>query len=244
MKLAGKIALITGSARRVGRTIAETLANKGAKVVIQYRNSKTDAEDTVKKIKKGGGKAILVQGDISGRNDWLAMRDRILSEWGTIDILVNNAAIFHKTPFLQLEESEWNQFLDVNLKGTFLGCRIIGELMYERKQGKIINISDVAAESVWRDYIPYCVSKAGVIALTKGLAKALAPYVTVNSVAPGTVLLAEDYDEKEEQNLIRRTPLNRIGSPEDIAKTVLFLITGSDFINGEVIKVDGGRSIN
>jgi len=115
--------------------------------------------------------------------------------------------------------------------------------MHAQKTGKIINISDVSSESIWANYIPYCVSKAGVIAITKGLAKALAPHVMVNCIAPGTVLLAESYDKKEEQNLINRTPLKRIGSPQDIANTALFLIEGSDFITGSTIKVDGGRTL-
>jgi NAD(P)-dependent dehydrogenase (short-subunit alcohol dehydrogenase family) len=115
--------------------------------------------------------------------------------------------------------------------------------MYDDGFGKIINISDVSSETIWPSYIPYCVSKAGVVSITKGLAKALAPKVLVNCIEPGTVMLAKNYDKEEENILINKTPLKRIGTPEDIANTVLFLIEGSDFITGSVIKVDGGRSL-
>ncbi len=186
---------------------------------------------------------MLVQGNISIRADWLRMRDKIIEKFGKIDVLINNAAIFYRTPFFEVTDKEWYDFLDVNLKGTFYGCQIMGELMVKQRSGKIINIADVSAESVWPAYIPYCISKAGVITLTKGLAKALAPYVTVNAISPGTVLLAENYDEAEENYLIERTPLKRVGEPQDIANTAAFLIEGSDFITGTVINVDGGRSL-
>ncbi|HQV32798.1 MAG TPA: SDR family oxidoreductase, partial [Calditrichia bacterium] len=191
-----------------------------------------------------GEKPLVVRGDISRAGDWEAMRDAILERHGRIDILVNNAAIFYKTPFLESTESEWDHFMDVNLKGVYLGCRIMGEVMMQQQSGKIVNIADVAAERIWPSYIPYCVSKAGVVALTRGLAKALAPHVLVNAVAPGTVLLAEEYDSEEEQALIDKTPLKRVGSPRDIASAVTFLLEGSDFITGQILGVDGGRSLS
>ncbi|OPX34883.1 hypothetical protein B1H10_02520 [candidate division KSB1 bacterium 4484_188] len=244
MEVKDSVALITGSSHRVGKQIALTLSEKGARVVIHYNSQREEALDVLNEIKSAGGRAIAVRGDISRRSDWYRMRERILQKWQRIDILVNNAAIFYRTGFFEITDREWDEFQNVNLKGTFLGAQIIGEIMVKNKSGKIINIADVAAATVWSNYIPYCVSKAGVVALTKGLAKALAPYVTVNAVSPGTVLLAENYDHNEEQTLIERTPLKRIGDPTDVAKTVLFLIEGSDFITGEIINVDGGRSIN
>lgn len=243
MNIDGKIALVTGSAHRVGREIALKLAEHGAHIAVHYHTKKEEAQQTADHIRSIGQEVILLQGNISMRSDWLKMRRQIISKWKTIDILINNAAIFYRTPFMTVSEKDWDEFQNVNLKGTFWGCQVMGEVMYKNKTGKIINIADVAAESVWPNYIPYCVSKAGVIALTKGLAKALAPYVTVNAVAPGTVLLAEMYDEEEETRLVERTPLKRIGSPGDIANTVLFLLKDTDFITGEIIKVDGGRSL-
>jgi pteridine reductase len=243
MNLKNKIILITGGAARVGKVIALKLAKRGAKVVVHYHRNKSVAEATINEIGLTGSSCFLVQGDISKKDDWIKIHNIILEKWNTIDVLINNAAIFYKTPLSSISELDWNQFLDINLKGTFWGCQIIGETMYHNKSGKIINIADVSAESIWPNYIPYCVSKMGVIALTKGLAKALAPYVTVNAVSPGTVLLADKYDEEEENELIKKTPLKRIGAPEDIANTITFLIEGGDFINGAVINVDGGRSL-
>ncbi len=244
MALTNKVALITGSAVRVGKSIAISLAQKGAQVVIHYRSRKEEAHQTAETIAQMTHTSpLIVQGDISREEDWIRLRDKILAHHGRIDILVNNAAVFYKTPFLQSSTKDWDFFQNVNLRGTYLGCRIIGETMVQQKSGRIINIADVAAYTVWENYIPYCVSKAGVIALTKGLAKALAPHVLVNAIAPGTILLAEEYDEAEEQALIQKTPLKRIGTPQDIANTVIFLIEGSTFITGAVIPVDGGRSL-
>ncbi|GAB4381311.1 MAG: 3-oxoacyl-[acyl-carrier-protein] reductase [Calditrichia bacterium] len=243
MEIKNKVALVTGSSHRVGKTIALTLATSGARVAVHYHSQKEPAEKTLQEIRVLGGEAILLKGDISQRADWIAMRDTLLETWGKIDILVNNAAIFYKTPVFDITDQDWQNFLDINLKGTFLGCQIIGKTMVEAKSGKIINIADVSAEKVWAEYIPYCISKAGVIALTKGMAKALAPHVVVNAISPGTVLFAESYVPEEEEALIRRTPLKRIGSPQDIANAVVFLIEGSDFITGAVLNVDGGRSL-
>lgn len=244
MMIKDRTVFITGSSERVGRTIALSLARSGARVVIHFHTRENEALQTAQEVTSMvGWRPLIVQGDISQKADWIRMRDEILEKHGTIDVLVNNAAIFHKTPFFDTDEAEWDRFMSVNLKSVFLGSQIIGKTMYEQKQGKIINIADVSAYKVWSEYIPYCVSKAGVISLTKGLAKALAPYVLVNAIAPGTVLLAKEHDPSEEKKLIKKTPLKRVGSPEDIANTVAFLIEGSEFITGEVITVDGGRSL-
>jgi NAD(P)-dependent dehydrogenase (short-subunit alcohol dehydrogenase family) len=243
MNLNHKICLITGSAVRVGKSIALTLASSNAKVVIHYHTREKEVNETYNQIRENGAEAMIVQGDISKINDWQIMHKKILDHWGKIDVLINNAAIFYRTPFFHITEKDWNKFLNINLKGTFYGCKIIGKTMYKNKFGKIVNIADVASYNVWPNYIPYCISKAGVVALTKGLAKALAPFVTVNAVSPGTVMLAENYDENEESSLISRTPLQKIGDPQDIANTVKFLLEGSDFITGTIINVDGGRSL-
>jgi len=243
MKIKDKNVLITGSSDRVGRIIALTLAQHGANIIIHYHSNKDKALGTKSEISKLGRNVIAVQGDLSERSDWLSIKNDILRNLDQIDVLINNAAIFYPTPFFDSREEDWDNFMNVNLKSVYLGSQIIGEEMVKQGAGKIINIADVSGETIWPGYIPYCVSKAGVIALTKGLAKVLAPNVTVNCIAPGTVLLAKDYDENEEEKLIQRTPLKRIGSPQDIANTALFLIEGSDFITGAVLKVDGGRTI-
>jgi pteridine reductase len=243
MDIHDKVCLITGSSVRVGKSIAKILASCGGRIVVHYNTSIEQAKKTADEITQIGGEILIMKADIGKKVDWINMRNEILKKWNSIDILVNNAAIFYKTPFFKTTEWDLDQFLNVNLKGVFYGCQVMGETMYGNKSGKIINIADVSADSVWENYIPYCISKAGVIALTKGLAKSLAPYVTVNTVSPGTVLLAENYDEDEENQLIDKTPLKRVGKPEDIANTVKFLIQDSDFITGATINVDGGRSL-
>jgi NAD(P)-dependent dehydrogenase (short-subunit alcohol dehydrogenase family) len=243
MKVKDKVVLITGSSDRVGKAIGLELARNGARVVIHYHTNKRMAIRTAQEIEDLGIETTVVQGDLSLKNDWQRIRNEILKKFNRIDVLVNNAAIFRETPFFDTKETDWDDLMNINLKSVFLGCQVIGKWMYDKGSGKIINISDIASETIWPNYIPYCVSKAGVTTITKGLAKALAPNVLVNCIAPGTVLLANDYDKNLEETLIKRTPLKRIGSPQDIAKTVLFLIEGSDFINGAVIKVDGGRSL-
>jgi NAD(P)-dependent dehydrogenase (short-subunit alcohol dehydrogenase family) len=243
MLLKDKVVLITGSSDRVGKAIALALADHGTRVVVHYFTNKDKAARTAQEIKGLGGDTLVVQGNLSQRNDWQKIKDKILDTFGRIDVLVNNAAIFFKTPFFDAKIEDWDSFMNINLKSVFLGSQIIGGWMHDNGSGKIINISDVSSETIWPNYIPYCVSKAGITAITKGLAKALAPNVLVNCIAPGTVLLADNHDKNLEETLIERTPLKRIGSPQDIANTVLFLIEGSDFINGAIIRVDGGRSL-
>ncbi len=243
MHLNNRVVLVTGSAVRVGRAIALHLARQGARPVVHYHTRRKEALETAADIARVKEEPLVLQGDVQQEETWLRFREQILSRYGRIDVVVNNAAIFYRTPLFQASEADWDRFMNVNLKSIFHAARILGQVMVEQKEGKIINIADVSAYTVWPYYIPYCVSKAGVIAITRGLAKALAPHVQVNAVAPGTVLLAEGYDPEEEQALIDRTPLKRIGTPEDIARTVSFLIEGSDFITGEIIHVDGGRSI-
>lgn len=243
MDLKGKVVLVTGGARRIGRSISLALGEKGANVIINYNASAEQAEEAKRKVEALGARAMTVQADVSKAAQVDRMVDEAVAAFGRIDVLINNAAIFYKTPFLELTEEHWDDFMSINLKGPFLCARKIGELMLKQGSGKIINIADVSGVRPWAPYIPYCVSKAGVIMLTKVLAKALAPNIQVNAVSPGPVLLPEYYGEKEAEQAIKNTVLKRVGSPEDIARTVIFLIEGSDYITGEVIAVDGGRLI-
>ena len=162
--------------------------------------------------------------------------------FGRIDILVNSAAIFYRTPIATLTEADWDRFLTVNLKAPFLLCRRAGALMSRQGSGKIVNVADIAGTKVWAEYIPYSVSKAGLLALTTGLAKALAPAVQVNAIAPGTVLLPDGSSAEERVRALARVPLQRLGSPEDIARAAVYLIQ-SDFVTGEVLTVDGGQRL-
>jgi NAD(P)-dependent dehydrogenase (short-subunit alcohol dehydrogenase family) len=243
MDLQGKVAFVTGGAKRVGKAVALALAGKGCHVAICYRTSKTQARDTVSEIQNFGVKAIGVKGDLSKASDIRRMVKEIESRLGPVDILVNNASIFEKTPWPEVQEKAWDRHMVINLKAPFLLSRELAPGMVRRGRGKIVNLADSAVERPFKNYLPYLVSKAGLICMTKALAKELAPAVQVNAVTPGPVLLPVDMSESERQNIIRSTPLRRIGSPQDVAAAVLFLVEGTDFATGTVLGLDGGRLI-
>lgn len=243
MKIKGANILITGSAIRVGKVIALSLAKKGANVVIHYNKSEAEAYKTRAEVDSFNVNSLLIKVDMGKVNEIKKMHELVIQQWGHLDVLINNAAIFYRTPLLESTEKDFDNFMDVNLKGPYMLSKLFAENMLERKNGKIINIADVAAKRPWPNYLPYAISKAGVVALTKGLARALAPHIMVNAIAPGTVAIAEDADPGMEKSLIEKTPLKRIGSTMDIANSIAFLIEGTDFINGEVLNVDGGRSL-
>lgn len=228
----------------MGRSIALALARRGANIVVNYNRSGEEARATVHDIERLGSQAIAVKANISRSAEVKAMLAQALDRFGRVEVLVNNAAVYFKTPFASLTETDWDLTLDTNLKGSFLCAWLLGKRMLEQGEGKIINIADWSGIRPYADYLPYCVSKAGIIGLTKALALDLAPKVQVNCVAPGPVLLPEDLTHEEREEIIARTPLKRLGSPEDVAKAVLFLIEGSDFVTGAVYLVDGGRLIS
>ena len=242
MDIEGKVALVTGAAKRVGRSIALALAERGAELVAHYHTSDREAQEVLALAKKLGGKPVAVRADLAVPGEIGAMVEAAMRAFGRVDILVNSAAIFSRTPFPTLTEADWDRFLAVNLKAPFLLCRQVGEIMCRQGHGKIVNVADIAGTKVWADFIPYSVSKAGLLALTTGLAKALAPAVQVNAIAPGTVLLPAGSAPEEQARAVERVPLRRLGSPEDIARAALYLIE-SDFVTGEVLTVDGGQRL-
>ena len=243
MKLKGKVVLVTGGAKRIGETIALTLAKAGAHLAITYRTSRKEADHTISELKKHGSKALAIYVDLSSAEDAKRAIDEVVNCYGRLDVLVNNAANFIRKPFRELTEADFNESIDVNLKGPYLFSIAAGKVMLKQKRGKIVNLADWAGLRPYPNYLPYCVSKGGVITLTKALAVSLAPYVQVNAVLPGPVLLPEDFSKSARQKIIKETPLRRIGSPEDVAEAVRFLIEGSDFITGALLPVDGGRLI-
>jgi pteridine reductase len=243
MRLDHRTVFITGGAKRIGSHLARALAQRGANLVINYRYSSADAQAVVRELRQVGVDALAVPGDVSSAPDVQRMIASALERFGRIDVLINNAAVYFKTPFAHVTESEWDLTLDINLKGSFLCAKAVAEHMRGRGEGKIINFADWAGMRPYPDYLPYCVSKAGVIALTQALAQELAPAVQVNCIAPGPILLPEEMEEDERERVVRATPLKRIGSPEDIVQTVLFLIEGTDFATGGTYLIDGGRYI-
>jgi NAD(P)-dependent dehydrogenase (short-subunit alcohol dehydrogenase family) len=191
-----------------------------------------------------GVRAAAVQCDQRDPEQVAAAVRQVESELGPVDILVNSAAIFERTPFAEATLEDWDSHLEVNLRGPWLFARAVGPGMRERGQGVIVNLVDIAAERPFPGYLPYSVSKAGLAALTKGLAVALAPEVRVNGIAPGAVMWPDDYSEEQKAALVQKTPLRRAGSAEDVAAAVLFLVQGSDFVTGTILPVDGGRSVS
>lgn len=243
MTLQEKVALVTGSAKRIGRAVANALADRGVHQAVHYRTSKTEAEDAVEMFRILGVEAESFQADLSQVKEVEALASEVLKRFGRLDILVNNASVFFPSPLGEVTDLQWDTLINTNLKGPFFLAQKVGLAMKAAVGGTIINIGDWAAERPYTGYLPYCISKAGVVAMTKGLAKALAPEVRVNCINPGPVMLPEDLSEAEKEEIMRKTPLQRTGSPTDIANAVVFLCEGTDFMTGAVITVDGGRTV-
>ena len=243
MELRGRWALVTGAAKRVGRVIALELARHGANVVVHYNSSAADADATVRALTGLGVEAFALAADLGKTAEVERLAADAETRSGGVSVLVNSASNYLRVPFDDLTEAAWDASLDVNLKAPFLLAWHLGRAMRARGEGRIVNIADWAGERPYNDYLPYCVSKAGVICLTKALAKALAPTVQVNAVAPGPVLLPEEMSEAERAAVTRATPLKRVGRPEDVAACVRFLVTEASFSTGAIFHVDGGRAI-
>lgn len=241
--LDGRWALVTGAARRVGRSIALALAERGANVLVHHHTSTAAADAVVREIRALGRDAERLQADLGSATAVRALAEEALRRVGTVDVLINSASNYLRVAFDALDEDVWDRSLDVNLKAPYLLSSALGRRMRERGEGTIINIVDWAASRPYRQYLPYCVSKAGLVCLTKALARELAPTVRVNAVAPGPVLLPEDMTAEETAAVVRATPLERIGRPEDVAACVVFLAADAAFTTGAVFHVDGGRAI-
>ncbi|MBI1819325.1 MAG: 3-oxoacyl-ACP reductase FabG [Nitrospirae bacterium] len=239
-----KTALVTGAGRRLGREISLALARAGYDIVVNYFQSEGAAQKTADEIKGLGRRALTYGADVSNSDQVHGMVKRALDTFGQIDLLVNNAAIFSPIPFEKLTEAIWDKTLETNLKGTFLCSREIGGHMLHRRSGSIINIASLGGIHPWADEAPYCVSKAGVIMLTKCFAKSLAPHIRVNAIAPGYIDMPDPILEKViPQPPLERVPLKRFGRPEEITDLVVYLATKGDYITGQVFSVDGGRSL-
>jgi NAD(P)-dependent dehydrogenase (short-subunit alcohol dehydrogenase family) len=220
-----------------------TFARAGADVVVHYNRSRAGALATVREIRSLGAEAAAIRADVSRPREVAVMFREVERRFKRIDVLVNNAGIFFCAPWDRLTERDWDRALGVNLKGTFFCAQAAARLMMRRKRGRIINISSLGGVQPWGGYAHYCASKAGVIMLTRCLAKALAPHIQVNSIAPGSIVFPGQKLSSEERLAIRRTPLRRAGGPEDIAEMALYLATRGGFITGQVFVVDGGKSI-
>ena len=238
--LQGQVALVTGAAKRIGRAVAVRLANEGADVVVHYHTSAAEARDAVAEIEKLGRKSVALQGDLCNVAEIRRLVQQSVERFGRLDILVNSAANFLHSQLADVSEKVWDTAIDTNLKAPFFCAQAAAPLL-KKTNGVIINFADIGGILPWPGYIPHCASKAGVIMLTKCLAKALAPEVRVNAIAPGTITMSEDPSEWE-TDFIRRAPLHRTGTPEDVADAVSFLIH-SNFLTGQTLVLDGGRTL-
>jgi NAD(P)-dependent dehydrogenase (short-subunit alcohol dehydrogenase family) len=232
----GKVVLVTGAARRVGRAIAVELGRAGALVAVHYRGSAEEAEKTAAEC---GGTAF--QADLSSVSEIERLFAAVADSYGRLDALVNNAAVYERTPILTTTEEQWDRILTTNLKAYYFCAQQAARLMLPRGEGRILNISSLGGIRPWAEYGPYNASKAGVIHMTKSLAKELAPAIQVNSIAPGVIEFA-DAVPNEVQRQINATPSGRAGTGQDIAEAALYLLTCSRYVTGQVLAVDGGLS--
>ncbi len=243
MSQSTKTVLITGAARRIGRAIALFCAGRGMKTALHYRNSKKEALELAEKLNRiHPGTARAFQSDLSDVSEIKKMVSKMGKHFGRIDILINNASVYEKNQFGKTTLDDWEQHLNANLRAPFFLSQEVVPWMKEG--GQIINIADWAGIRPYADFIPYCVSKAGLLCLNTALAKALAPKIRVNAILPGPVLLPEKSTPHFKQAVIEATPLKRTGTPQDIVSAVSFLIESGSFITGAQIPVDGGRLIS
>ncbi len=226
--------LITGAAKRIGREIAIQLHRKGFDVAIHCHHSVNEANAVAKEC----GGAPVFNANLASVEDIRRLFSEVRSQFGALDCLVNNAARFTRIRPLDITEADWDFIHSVNLKATFFCCQEAGKQMMKKGAGRIVNISSLGGIRPWAEHAHYCASKAGVIMLTKSLAKAFAPTITVNSVAPGVILF--DENDQRTERMIENTPMQRAGRPDEVAEAVHFFLTAPDFITGQVLAVDGG----
>ncbi len=237
----GRVALVTGGARRVGRALALALADRGARVAIHHHASEAAAAALVNDLRARGIDAAAFRADLRSPDAPEQLVRDVVAHFGALDILVNSAAVMVRTPFDEITPAVWDDVFALNLRAPFFCARAAAHAMGERG-GVIVNLADLAGLEAWPAYAPHGISKAGVIHMTSVLARILAPAVRVNAIAPGAVLLPEGWSKADASHLEQTTPLRRLGAPSDVAQALLYLVE-ADYVTGDTIVVDGGRHI-
>jgi len=241
VELAGRVALVTGAGKRLGAAIAVGLARAGCDIAVHHHASAAGAEETLRTARAAGRRAERFPGDLRDAAVAKALPDLVAQTFGGLDIVINSAAVIARADFADISPEAWHDALALNVSAAFFVSQGAAPHLV-RRRGKIVNVADVAAFEVWPSYLPLNISKAAVVMLTHGLARALAPEVTVNAVAPGAILPPDDWPDSARAHLIETTPLKRLGAPDDIVQAVLFLLQ-SDYVTGVVLPGDGGRLI-
>ena len=242
MDLPGKVALVTGAGRRLGRAMAQALAGRGMTVGLHYHASEDGARELQQEIAGAGGRAACFQADLTNAKEARELPVQVVSELGRLDVLVNSAAVMHRLSFEETTSEQWDSILNLNLRSLFFTAQGAAPAL-RAARGKIVNMADLAGLEPWPGFAAHSISKAGVVMLTKVLARTLAPEITVNAIAPGAVLVPEEYSADERERLARSTPLRRLGNPSDVVSALFYLLEGGDFVTGEILVVDGGRLI-
>lgn len=241
MELRGGVALVTGGAHRLGKAIALALGRAGANVIIHYNQSGRQARETLAELAEIGVEALAIKGDLAVVAEAERVADEAIRRWGRLSLLVNSAGIWSSTPLGSVTEQRWDELISTNLRGAFFLSQRAAPALREAR-GAIVNIADVGAIRPWRNYTPYLVSKGGLITMTEALAKDLAPDVRVNAIAPGPVLLPDNWTEEQANSSAKTVLLKRLGSPEDIAQAVMYLAQ-AEYVTGVVLPVDGGQRL-
>ncbi len=241
MDLTGRVALVTGAGRRVGRALALALGRRGATVAVHYGHSESEAADVAREIGSLGARGETFGADLMDAAAPARLIEQVVSRLGALDVLVNSAAIMERTPFGEITLDQWERIFALNLRAPFFLAQAAAPHL-RAARGTMVNIADLAAYETWPGYLPHGLSKSGIVHMTRSLARVLAPEVRVNAIAPGTVLLPDDWRRADEERLNRTTPLGRQGSPEDVATAMLYLID-AEYVTGETLIVDGGRHV-
>jgi len=241
MELHNRVALVTGAGHRVGRAIALALGGRGMRVAVHYNATAAGAEETVEQIRSAGSEAHAIAADLTRAEAANTLISSVSQKFGSLDVLVNSAAVMVRTPFGEVTPKQWDDIMALNLRAPFFLAQAAAPLL-RAARGVIVNIADLAAFETWPGYVPHGISKSGVVHLTRSLARVMAPEVRVAGIAPGTVLLPDNWNEASAEHLRATTPLERSRSPTDVTSTVLFILD-SDYLTGETIIVDGGRHV-